>query len=228
MATYQKGGTGDVWKFRGQIYINEETATIGGLKIHSHLMDASQGYANEFKGEFLATTGTTDGIAAHYHMAASGKSVMRSILGVAYLDTGKTLSGTDAAQSWISGVLGSVAIEGVVNGTAVTVTGTYGGLGNMVGATLTEVANMSAVWADSQATQVPTTGDAQLLLLTVSGSATLDQAIKVTGAAKLTNFLKIDVADGCVTSTALSGGTSQYLKVVVDSVAYTILMTRDS
>lgn len=170
------------------IYINKDTNTGGTLKIHCHQAASGVEYANEFKGEFLSTSGTMDGIAAHFHMGASGTGVMRSILGVAYLDTGITLSGTLATGSWISGVLGSVNVAGVLNGTAVTVTGVYGGLGSMVGGTLTACKYMSAIWADSQVTQVPSAGESQLLLMTNGLGATLNQAIYVDANDRISEF----------------------------------------
>lgn len=170
------------------VQVDMSAATGGTLKLHCHQAAAGVEYANEFKGEFLSTSGTMDGIAAHYHMAASGTGVMRSILGVAYLDTGVTLSGTSAAASWISGILGSVNVEGTINGTAVTVTGVYGGLGSMTGGTLTACKYMSAIWADSQVTQVPSSGESQLLLMTNGLGATLNQAIYIDANDRISEF----------------------------------------
>ncbi len=221
-----------------KITIGTSGATTGALKIHSHLMAATGGdepnqYANEFKGEFLATSGTMDGIAAHYHMAGTGTNagVMRSILGVAYLDTGITLSGANAASSSISGILGSVNVAGTVAGTAVTVTGVYGGLGSMTGGTLTEVNDMSAIWADSQATQVPTTGDSQLLLMTNGLGGTLGQAIKIDASDRITNFIKFVNADGTAgggdmitigATPASDTGNVVKIKILVDDTPYYI------
>jgi hypothetical protein len=168
------------------------TSTEGSLKIHNHLMAEGVEYANEFKGEFLSTSGTMDGIAAHYHMSASGTGVMRSILGVAYLDTGITLLGTSAAASWISGILGSVNVAGVLNGTAVTVTGVYGGLGSMTGGTLTACKYMSAIWADSQVTQVPSSGDSQLILMTNGAGGTLGQAMLIDASNRITRLFSFN------------------------------------
>ena len=172
----------------GLIYSNQATNTYGTLKMHCHNMANGVEYANEFKGEFLSTSGTMDGIAAHYHLAVNSTGVMRSILGVAYLDTGITLSGTSAAGSWISGITGSVNVAGVINGTAVTVTGVYGGLGSMTGGTLTACKYMSAIWADSQVTQVPSSGQSQLLLMTNGAGATLNQAIYVDAQDRISEF----------------------------------------
>jgi hypothetical protein len=194
-------------------------AAGAGLKIHTHLN--STGYGSEFKGEFISTSGTMDGIAAHFHMSATGTGVLRSILGVAYLDATYTLSGTSAAASWISGVLGMATVSGVINGTAVTVTGTYGGLGACSG-TLTACKYMSGIWADvSQLTKVPTTGECQAILITGPVAAvTVDSAIYVDGATYIDSFLKFDSAAGplAADSTAMSGLTMSYkLKCMVGS-----------
>lgn len=178
-----------------------------GLKIHTHLNSTE--WANEFKGEFVSTSGTMDGISAHYHMAATGTGVMRSIIGVAYLDATYTLSGTSATASWISGVLGQATVAGVINGTAVTVTGTYGGLGACSG-TLTTCKYMSGIWADvSQLTKVPTTGNSQALLITGPVAAVaVNAAIYVDGPTYLTNFLQISSAAGFAVAGATGVGTA--------------------
>ena len=175
-----------------------------GLKIHSHLNTGE--WANEFKGEFTATSGTMDGIAAHYHLKGTGTGVMRSILGVAYLDAGITLSGTLGTGSWLSGVLGSATVEGVLNGTAVTVTGTYGGLGACAG-TLTACKYMSGLWGDTaQLTQAPSAGEVQCLLLSHSTGCTIGQAIYIAGPTYITNFLTIESAAGFATAGATVAG----------------------
>lgn len=190
------------------ININRKTNTGETLKIHCHQAADGVEHANEFKGEFLSATGTMDGIAAHYHLAISSTGVMRAILGVAYLDTGVTLSGTAATASWISGILGSVNIAGVINGTAVTVTGVYGGLGSMTGGTLTACKYMSAIWADSQVTQVPSSGESQLLLMTNGIGGTLNQAIYIDASNRITEFLHIANASGMIATRASVGKTA--------------------
>jgi hypothetical protein len=207
-----KGVTG------GRIEMAPEAAGYG-LKIHTHSNSTTWG--NEFKGEFVSTSGTMDGIAAHYRMAASGTGVMRAIAGHAYLDATYTLSGTSAAGSWISGVLGWTDILGVINGTAVTVTGTYGGLGTCTG-TLTACKYMSAVWADmGQLQKVPSAGNSQALLITGPVAAVqVDSAIYVDGPTYFTNFLKFDSAVGPLASdaTAMASLTMSYkLKCMVGS-----------
>jgi hypothetical protein len=203
---------------KGRLEMAPEAAGYG-LKIHTHLN--STGWGNEFKGEFVSTSGTMDGISAHYRMSASGTGVMRSIIGVAYLDSGITLSGTSASGSWISGILGSATISGVIDGTAVTVTGVYGGLGACSG-TLTACKYMSGIWADvSQLTKVPSAGNSQALLITGPVAAVqVDSAIYIDGPTYFTNFLKFNSAAGplAADSTAMSALTMSYkLKCMVGS-----------
>ena len=194
-------------------------AAGAGLKIHTH--SNSTGYGSEFKGEFVSTSGTMDGIAAHYRLSASSTGVLRAIAGHAYLDATYTLSGTSAAGSWISGVLGWTNIEGVINGTAVTVTGVYGGLGACAG-TLTACKYMSGLWADvGQLTKVPSAGESQALLITGPIAAvTVPQAILVADGAYFGSFLKFAAEEGplAADSTAMSGLTMSYkLKCYVGS-----------
>jgi hypothetical protein len=212
------------------ISINKTANTAGTLKIHCHAMAASTDdspnqYANEFKGEFLATSGTMDGIASHFHMAGSGTGVLRSVLGVAYLDTGITLSGTLSTGSWLNGILGQANVAGVINGTAVCVVGTYGGLGSMTGGTLTACKYMTAMWADSQITQAPSAGITSLLLMTGNslmqyGLYIVDGATAVGGDIRLQGGATISSGSAAPTHSALQG--SLYLRTGqgIDSTLY--------
>jgi hypothetical protein len=44
----------------------------------------------------------------------------------------------------------------------------------------------------------------------------------------MTAFLKLENGSGCYTASQLTGGTSQYLKVLIGDVPYTIAMTKAS
>jgi hypothetical protein len=209
-----------------KITIGTTGASTQALKIHSHAMAAVADtvVANEFKGEFLNTGYTMDGIQATYRMTGTGTGVLRSIYGNATVgDASVTpavtaiLTGTLGTGSWVSGILGSadVSAGSEVSGTAVTVTGVYGGLGSMLG-TLTQVNDMSAMWADSQATQVPSIGDSQLLLMTNSGTGgtvpILGSAIKIDGggAGKITNFVTFDNTGTAAGSMAAAESANHY------------------
>jgi hypothetical protein len=172
------------------------------MKIHAHSLGVTQEYANEFKGEFLSTGGvgeaaTCDGIAAHYHMAASSIGVLRSIIGVAYLDAGKTLSGTLATGSWMSGGLFAADVAGtaVLNGTAVIVTGLWSQVSSAINSTMTAVNHVAALSAAGKLLTKPVSGECSLLLLSQEAGATaINQAIYVKGGATVDAFATIDVA----------------------------------
>jgi hypothetical protein len=201
--------------------INKTSNTAGTLKVHCHQMAASTGdsptqYANEFKGEFLATSGTMDGIASHFHMSGTGTGVLRSIIGVAYLDAGITLSGTEATGSWISGGLFSCSLAGtsVLDGTAVVVYGSYSEVTSAINSTLTSVAHTAAICGYSKLLVKPTSGECSILhLAQTAGATTVNQAIYITGGATIDTFATFDVAasgKAIETNTAVPDGATSY------------------
>ena len=152
------------------INISKSANTAGTIKAHCHQMaavtdDSPNQYANEFKGEFLATSGTMDGISSHYQMAASGTGVMRSIIGVSYLNAGVTLSGTSPTASWISGGLfsTSLAATSVLNGTAVVAYGLYSEVTGASGSILTSCAHTAGAAIYSKLLVKPTSGECSIL-----------------------------------------------------------------
>ena len=181
------------------MYINKTANAAGTLKIHCHQMAASTDdspnqYANEFKGEFLATSGTMDGIASHFHMSASGTGILRSVIGDAYLDSGITLSGTDySTGSWLVGGLFDTLVSGTLNGTGVCVAGLYGGVTCSTG-TMTAAKYVTSIWGNSQRTTALSSGISSLLLLTnPTGCAALTSGIYLTNgsANKITSAMYV-------------------------------------
>ena len=182
--------------------INKTANTGGTLKVHCHQMAASTDdsptqYANEFKGEFLATSGTMDGIASHFNMDASGTGVLRAVIGVAYLNAGKTLSGTAATGSWISGGLFSAALAStaVLNGTAVVVNAVCGKVTSAIDTTMTACNHVAAIHGISSLLTKPVSGECSILYLSQeAGATTINQAIYIGGGATVDAFVKFDVA----------------------------------
>ena len=175
------------------IYINKTASNGPTVKAHCHLLAATtNAVANEFKGEFLSTTSTMDGIASHFHMAASNSGIMRAVLGVAYLDAGKTLSGTNyLTGSWLAGGVFSATAEGVLNGTGIVVAGVVGQVGGCTG-TLTAVKYMTAVMASSARTGTLSSGESSLLLCHVDSAAagaTVDYGIQFVTSTKVTTAM---------------------------------------
>jgi hypothetical protein len=157
------------------LYINKTANTAATIKAHCHNLaadgvDAPNFVANEFKGEFLSTgtsNATMDGVAAHFHMAASSTGILRAILGVAYLDSGKTLSGTDyTIKGWLNAGTFVADAAGTVNGTGVVVAGLYAGIGSCQGGTLTEAKYLTSLFVTSNRLTTLTTGQSSLILAT--------------------------------------------------------------
>lgn len=202
------------------IRIERASNTGPSLHVHSHQRAAgTDEVANDFKGEFLSTSGLMDGIRAQYTMDASNTGTLRTIVANAYLGSTATLSGS----GMMYGLLAGVNSVGTVNGSGVEMAGISAGIMNMVGSTLTEVKYLSAISLSSLAEVVPTTGDSQLMLMTHSGVTTLDQVMLIDASDKITNFIKFVDVDGMVSgpSTAASG-TPVKIKILVDGTPYYI------
>jgi hypothetical protein len=201
--------------------INKLANTGPTIKAHCHALAASstlvtdQVVANEFKGEFKDTIGTMDGIASHFHLNVSSAGIMRAILGVAYLDAGKTLSGTDyTTGSWLVGGLFSANAGGVVNGAGVCVAGLYGGISSCVGSTLTACKYLASIWADSNRLVSLSSGLSALILATnQSGAANIDYGIRIESAGLLS------------TGISISGATTNGLKIEDATLSITVAKT---
>lgn len=200
------------------IYINKTANTAGTLKIHCHALaaagvDAPNHYANEFKGEFLAVASQTtcDGIAAHFHSAASGATIMRSVLGVAYLDSGVTMTGTNAAlNGWINGGMFVADVAGVLAGTTV-VAGLYAGIGSCSGGTLTTFSNMTSLYVSSNRLTAQGTGTTSLIYVQANpgvGIANTDYGILMEANSKLTTGIQITGTLSAATSKAITSRTT--------------------
>ena len=195
------------------IYINKTASNGPTVKAHCHQLAAvtTDAIANEFKGEFLSIVGTMDGIGSHFHMAASGTGILRSVLGVAYLDAGITLSGTDyTTGSWLVGGCFVADVGGPVNGTGVVIAGLYGGIGAcaMSGWTaMNECKYMTAIWGDSTRLRAVTTGDTSLLLLTnMTGCQTVKYGIQMVAGGAITTAINISGNSGATLNAATAVG----------------------
>ena len=155
-------------------------AAGAGLKIHTHQMTgATYDYANEFKGECVKTSSLHDGIAADYHLAASGTTILRAVRGSAYLDTGFTMSGALATQSWLAGGVFSANVAGILNGAGVCIVGAYGEISSCSGGTLTAAKYVASLWGNSTRLTTLSSGLSALLLLTNWGIASTDYGIRI-------------------------------------------------
>jgi hypothetical protein len=169
--------------------------------------DSPNQYANEFKGEFLATSGTMDGIASHFHMSASGTGVLRSVIAVAYLDAAITLSGANPAGSWISGGLFSVSLAGtaILNGAAIIATGLWAEINSAINTTITAVKHAAGLSVAGKMLTNPSSGECSLIYLSQQAGATvINQAIYLEGAGAVGAFATFDVAGASSAISALA------------------------
>jgi hypothetical protein len=203
------------------LLINKVANTGPTVKAHCHQLAASstvvgdQVVANEFKGEFLDTIGTMDGIASHFRMSADGTGIMRAVLGVAYLDSGKTMSGTDyTTESWLVGGCFVSNASGILNGAGVCVAGLYGGISSCVGSTLTAAKYVASIWADSN----------RLVALS-SGLSALILATNQTGAVNVDYGIRIESAGLLSTGISISGATTNGLKIEDATLSITVAKT---
>jgi hypothetical protein len=211
------------------------TGQSGGATIKAHAHSCTAEYANEFKGEFLNSSSTMDGIAAHYIMnttGGTGTGVMRSILGVAYLPAGVAITGTSAAGSWISGggFAADVAATATLNGTAVRATGLFAKVSSAVGANMTSCKQVSAATFISSLLVAPSAGIASIIHLAQEATGTkLPHAIYVEGADYCDALITIDAAaaDTCAIASAVAIGsgtanTSYAIKIKIGTTPFYI------
>ncbi len=205
-------------------------ATQAGLKIHSHQNQNNSGgtydytFMNEFKGEFISTTGTMYGVGAIYNLETSS-GAMSAMYGQAILTAGKTLSGTSATGSWISGGLFSCDLKGtsVLSGTAVLALGLYAEVVSAINSTLTTAKHVAAICGTGKLLVKPTSGECSLLyLVQAAGATTINQAIYLEGGATIDAFATIDVAaSGKAIATSVvalgsgSTNTTHALKILI-------------
>ena len=203
--------------------LNNAPAVGGaGLKIHTHSNTNNSGgtapndftYINEFKGEFVSTSGTMVGVGADFTLSGTGTGSMCAMYGYAKLLTGITLSGSAyPAIGVLTGGQFFANVAGVLNGTEVLVTGLYAGINACTGGTLTVARYMSAIWADYKSVVELSTGDSNVLLLTNSGTADVDYGInivcgstgKITTAINMSSILVDDNAGDATASLFLAG-----------------------
>ena len=205
-----------------QIYMNKLAATGPSLRVHNHLYTSEDGaiVSNEFKGEFLASAGTMDGVFSEFKLNLSSSGVMRAVFGAAYQKAGTTLSGSN---SMLAGGVFVALPQGTLNGAGVDIVGVYGEVNTDAGCTITAVNHMCAVWAASRIVNWGAPGGAgqsECLLLTHGSTAGnwLNQAIYVYGSDHIYYFL---TTVSCAGMTAIRSTPNQtatcdgYLRVYV-------------
>jgi len=159
----------------------EMTPGVGGagLKIHTHSNVNNSGgatydytYINEFKGEFVSTSGTMVGIGADYTLSGSGTGAMCASSGYAKLLTGITMSGAATPTAGIlTGGQFFANAAGTLNGAGVEMMGLYAGIDYNTGATLTAADFIAAICGEYRSNVVLSSGTSSILRLVKGGTA---------------------------------------------------------
>jgi hypothetical protein len=157
-------------------------------------------------------------------MDASSTGILRSMITNAYLGSAATLS----SSGMLYGLLAGVNVVGTVNGSGVELAAVSAGIMNMIGGTLTQVKYLSALSLSSLATQVPSSGESQLLLMTnADNGATLDQLIYVDAGDRVTEFMHLVNVSGMVSAdigaTAIHKTVCKSIKINLDGTTFYLL-----
>jgi len=203
------------------IYINKTASNGPTVKAHCHQLAATtDAIANEFKGEFLSTSSTMDGIGSHFHMAASGTGILRAVLGVAYLDSGVTLTGTDyTANGWVNGGMFVADVAGTIAGNQNVIAGLYAGISSCQTGTLTACKYMTSLYVASNRLATLSAGQSSLILATNDAGTdkkVVDYGLRVeNGANMLTTG--ISLSGPMTTGLDVSGATTEAINITGSS-----------
>jgi len=186
-------------KLIDQLYCNDTGKAVQTLKIHNHANTSEIGGA-EFKGEFVNTTGTVDGVANHWSYTPTGAtaapSAVRAQINNMSLDAGNTMT-----AGWLVGSQNSTIVNGTLNGAAICEFGTLGVLDGTGTRTLVSHSAGLASVLHVAAGDEPATGELDMLYLTSDYGGQVDNAIYINHSALTTNVLNFDEVAGCVVNT---------------------------
>jgi len=184
----------------------------GYTKIDYRPTVCTNSYALQVRSEPTGTSGQFWGVDAETHLQGDGTASIRSVQGVAVVDTGFT-----GTASTLIGVYGQARADGTVAGASF-MTGLYGLIEASAAITATHV---TSCWLDShQANAV--TGEHDLLYMTNNGAAQMDQAIYLYGGDKITSLIELNTVSGMVSDTAEVGGTAKKIKITIDGTVHYI------
>lgn len=202
-----------------QIYYNDTGRTTQTLKIHSHLNTSEIGAA-EFKGEFINTTGTVEGVVSTWSYQPTGGT--GSPTGVTASTNVLAIAPTFTVNAGnIYALTGEVQLQGTLNGATVNVAGVIGILsGN--GAN-TEVLHMAGVQSAMSTGLVnPTTGTLSHFLANSTSTVVIDNLLCMQDSEYITNFASFNSAatDKCIeaNSGTPAGAVSHMIRVIIGGV----------
>ncbi|MDD4971898.1 MAG: hypothetical protein PHT07_20930 [Paludibacter sp.] len=170
-------------------------------------------YALQVRSESAKTSGTHWGVDCETHLKKTGSASIRSVQGVAVVDSTFTATGAT-----LNGVYGQVRNDGAIAGASF-LAALYGVL--EAGQAIT-ASHVCAAWLDShQANAV--TGEHELLYMSNNGAASLDQVIYASGQAE--TLLHVNAAGGPALNYVSDGaavGAVKKIKIKINGVEYYI------
>ena len=190
-------------KLIDQLYCNDTGKAVQTLKIHNHANTSEIGGA-EFKGEFVNTTGTVDGVANHWSYTPTGATgapdAVRAQINNMSLDAGNTMT-----AGWLVGSQNSTIVNGTLNGAAICEFGTLGVLDGTGTRTLVSHSAGLASVLHVAAGDEPATGELSNIFCSSDYGGTVDNLIYAEDHATTTNFLNLTTAGN--TGFVTTGGT---------------------
>ena len=219
------------------IALKVDSTGARGIRIHTHGGVGGEDYANEFMGDFVATTGITDGLKLQFIMQPATDTtdgVMRSLISNAYLPAGVAITGAAATGSMIAGgVFGCLLSAGAcqLNGTAVIAHALWAKINIAVDTLMTSCKHVAAFTATAAMLKAPTLGIASIIHMRQEASGCqLQQAIYLEGTAYCDSFVTFDAAgagDTAVVASAVAIGsasenTALAIKIQVGTDTYYI------
>lgn len=169
-------------------------------------------YAVQVRSESAKETGTHWGVDCETYLKANGTTSLRSVQGVAVVDSGFT-----ATDTTLIGTYGQARADGTVEGSSF-MSALYGLVEAGTAITATHV---TSCWLDSHQDEA-VTGEHDLLYLSNNGDATMDQAIYVYGGDKISKLMKLSTVSGMVSDTAETAGASKKIAIDIDGTTYYI------
>lgn len=168
-------------------------------------------YTIQVRSESAKTTGLHWGIDCETHLIADGSASLRSVQGVAVVDSGYTLT-----AGTLNGSYAQVRADGDVAGDSYLIA-SYALVGASVALTANHVASL---WLDTHQAEV-ITGEYSLMYMTENGAEPLDQVIylRTPGAGVFANFVDCNEFIG---NGQKSGGTAKNIKIEIDGTDYWI------
>lgn len=180
---------------------------------------------------YTGTTGRYTGIwSANYLNAAWASSTQGAGIYAIRGEAGNKASTTmtmSSNQGYLAGVQGKLAINGTTAGNWYLTAGLFQ-VQNGASAVFGSGAAMYGIWIDNQASGAAWPSGASYMVNITNNGGAVDSFFYFYGNNATTYFAEFGACSGAISASGAGGGTSKYLKCLVDGVAYSILIKSDA